>query len=179
MLIKLTRDVEGQLDDGWCHGLYWRAMRSTLMPAGLNQQALVYIQVLIPDSSFDLRLRPLSDVGGLPPIYHKGTAGPLSLGRVTTLYGGFPRECRVQWFETYYGTQYIHTATNRVIEGTVQPGWHPWKRGKGADVYATPHTFMKYIRPVALHVCRCIVTARLAPVFDDRELVIWPNPSAP
>lgn len=45
--------------------------------------------------------------------------------------------------------------------------------------YRLAKTFMKYIRPVALHVCRCIVTARLAPVFDDRELVIWPNPSSP
>ena len=133
------------------------------MPDGLNQQALVYIQVLIPDSSFDLRLRRLGDIGGLPPIYHKDTATGLYLGRVTAHYGGFPRECRVQWFETYYGTQYIHTATGRVIGGAVQHGWHPWKRGKGEGVYATPYTFMKYIQPVALHVCRCVAKARSQP----------------
>lgn len=178
MLIKLTREVAEQLADGWSHGLYWRGLRTGLTPVGFNQQSLVYIQVLIPDSSFDLRLRPLGEVGGLPPLYHKDTAGAMSLGRVTTLYGGFPRGCRVQWFETYYGTQYIHTATDRVIEGAVQHGWHPWKRGKCADVYATPHTFMKYMRPAALHICRCIIKARSVPVSASPELGILPSPSA-
>jgi len=179
MLINLIREVAGQLDDGWFHGLYWRGLRTGLTPVGLNQQSLVYIQVLIPDSSFDLRLRPLGEVGGLPPLYHKDTAGAMSLGRVTTLYGGFPRRCRMQWFETYYGTQYIHTATDRVIECAVPHGWRPWKRGKGDAVYVTPHMFMKHIRPVAQHVCNCIVKARVVPVFADRELELLPNPSVP
>lgn len=178
MLIEVNRDVvKGQLLHGWAHGLYWRCIRLSETPTGLNRTALVYIQVLIPDSSFDLRLHALGEVGGLPPLYHKDTAGPLSLGRVTTLYGGFPRECRLQWFETYYGTQYIHTATDRVIEGSVQHGWHPWKRGKCEDVYATPHTFMKYMRPVALHVCRCVVAARVTSDFVARCLETSPSPS--
>lgn len=179
MLIEIDRDVvTGQLLHGWSHRLYWRCIRSTLttiMPARFNQQALVYIQVLIPDSSFDLRLRRLGDVGGLPPIYHKDTATGLSLNRVTVHYGGFPRECRVQWFETYYGAQYIHIATDRVIEGTVQHGWHPWKRGKGDDIYVTPHTFMKYMQPAALHICRCVVNARLTSDFVARCLETSPG----
>lgn len=177
MLIEVTREVAGQLDDGWFHGLYWRCIRSALMPAGNNQQALVYIQVLIPDSSFDLRLQPLSWVGGLQPLYHEQLDCGLSLARVTWPYGGFRRDRRMQWFETYYGKQYIQTDTGHVIECSVQYGWHPATRGQ-ADIYASPRVFMRHIQPAAQHVCCCIIKARSVPVSASHEPAILPSQSA-
>lgn len=170
MFIEVNRDiVTGQLMHGWSHGLYWRGIRAVLMPYGINVQALTYIQVLVPDATFDIRLYRLRDAGGLPPLHHKSADHGLSLGRVTGHYGGFPAAYRMQWLETYYGTQYLCPDTGRVIEATSLQAWYPCKFKNvdaGMGVSVTAYEFMKHLKPAARHICNCIMQAGLPAVSE-------------
>ena len=180
MLIEIDRAASRfQLAHGWSHGMYWRAIRAAEISGLEYQELLVYVQVLVPDSRFDLRLRPLGDVGGLPPLCNTDRGRKrdhgLSLCRVSPMSGGFNAEFRLHWYETYYGTQCLDRTTRRVREAAMLRSWYPRRvTDCNRNVYVASYYFMKRIQPAARHICKCIAKARSQPAvaYSERDLVL-------
>ena len=168
MLSESNRDViEGQLKHGWYRGLYWRAVRAYTMPHGVNMQAGVYIQVLVPYSRHSIGLMRLCDAGGLPARYNADSDACGDMHRVQSCFGGLDPHMPMQWYETSYGTQYFDKVTKVVTQTTLQREWNPHDK-MSDNGRLLPQLFLKYIQPTAEHVCLHISCA-----------LVWPTSPAP
>lgn len=172
MLIALRSGLPaGQLHHGWSYGMYWRAVQAYTLNNRSNRQAGVYIQVFVPNSSFNIGMLRLCDTGVIPARYGN-TDGELH--RRQPHFGGFHRELPSQWYECCYGTQFIRMPRGPVTRTTIRAQWHPDRLASASDE-ASPQLFLENIPPTAEHVCKHIQQAMqcAAPsyVYHERDLV--------